>query len=531
MVKTEDLVKRGYFPKELIPAFSTEKLAEALPEIEKSDLKSIINDKKYTSSKCCLYSIPKVKHARRLLGIPNPLHQIILCQTLEDNWLSLEAFFLKSKLSLSTPKISKISDRRAVTPAFALKQLPVERVLRSTSSRILLHADVSRYYSTIYTHTIPWALHTKIRAKADRSERLCGNVIDKCVRNTQDKQTLGIPTGPDTSLIISEIIGTAMDIMLSNELSDIKLNGYRYIDDYYLFFSNWAQAEQATSKIHSIAKHFELELNPNKVELIELPESLNEPWVSELRTYNFRKTNETAQKNDILNYFDKSYKYSKQYPNNSVLKYSIKRIVDLDIKPINWPLYESFLLKSAVLEPNVLPNVIDILVKYSKKKYLLDFTKISDTIADVIIYHSELKHSYEVSWAMWLSKILHIEISENAARSVSNFEDSIVALTALDLKNSGQIPKGLNTSKWEALMTAEELYSDHWLLSYEAGVKGWLPTIDGDYISEDPFFSTLKNAGVEFYNTHVSDKTDILDTEPEISHFDVSEYDAWLGIG
>ena len=117
---------------------------------------------------------------------------------------------------------------------------------------------VSRYYSTIYTHTIPWALHSKVRAKVDRSDKLCGNVIDKCVRNTQDKQTLGIPTGPDTSLIISEIIGTAMDIRLSNELKDIKLNGYRYIDDYYLFFSNWAQAEQATSKIHSTAKHFEL---------------------------------------------------------------------------------------------------------------------------------------------------------------------------------------------------------------------------------------------------------------------------------
>jgi len=81
--------------------------------------------------------------ARRLLSIPNPLHQIILCQTLEDNWPKLEAFFLKSKLSLSTPKIAKGSNRRAVNPASTLKQLPEERVLRSTSSRILLHADVS----------------------------------------------------------------------------------------------------------------------------------------------------------------------------------------------------------------------------------------------------------------------------------------------------------------------------------------------------------------------------------------------------
>ena len=108
-----------------------------------------------------------------------------------------------------------------------------------------------------------------------------------------------------------------------------------------------------------------------------------------------------------LNYFDKSYKYSKQYPNSSVLKYSIKRIVNLNVKPKNWPLYESFLLKSAILESNVLPNIIDILAKHSlKKKYLLDYEKISDTLSDIIIYHSELKHSFEVSWALWLSKIL-----------------------------------------------------------------------------------------------------------------------------
>ncbi len=148
MVKTEDLVRRGYFPTELIPPFSTEKLADALPKILDSDLETTINDKKNSinrrSSKCCLYSIPRVKHARRLLGIPNPLHQIILCQALEENWTELKAFFLQSDLSLSTPKIAKGSDRRAVTPAFEFNQLPAERVLRSTSARILLHADVSR---------------------------------------------------------------------------------------------------------------------------------------------------------------------------------------------------------------------------------------------------------------------------------------------------------------------------------------------------------------------------------------------------
>jgi hypothetical protein len=68
-------------------------------------------------------------------------------------------------------------------------------------------------------------------------------------------------------------------------------------------------------------------------------------------------------------------------------------------------------------------------------------------------------------------------------------------------------------------------------LSYEASVKGWLPTVNGDdYVADDPFFSNLKNGCVEFYDTVVNDKKEILDTESGISHFDIGEYDAWLGM-
>lgn len=50
-------------------------------------------------------------------------------------------------------------------------------------------------------------------------------------------------------------------------------------------------------------------------------------------------------------------------------------------------------------------------------------------------------------------------------------------------------------------MSADHLYSDHWLLSYEAFVKGWLPPTGGtNYITQDPFFEVLNSHGVSFYN-------------------------------
>ena len=50
-------------------------------------------------------------------------------------------------------------------------------------------------------------------------------------------------------------------------------------------------------------------------------------------------------------------------------------------------------------------------------------------------------------------------------------------------------------------MTAEDLYGAHWLLAYEALVKGWLPPLNGaDYIDSDPRFKILRDRDVQFFD-------------------------------
>ena len=58
---------------------------------------------------------------------------------------------------------------------------------------------------------------------------------------------------------------------------------------------------------------------------------------------------------------------------------------------------------------------------------------------------------------------------------------------------------------WQAAMTRDELVGRLWLLSYEANVKGWLPSVvAGDHVSADPIFKFLKDAGVHFYDDQAS---------------------------
>ena len=50
-------------------------------------------------------------------------------------------------------------------------------------------------------------------------------------------------------------------------------------------------------------------------------------------------------------------------------------------------------------------------------------------------------------------------------------------------------------------MQQDALSSEHWLLSYEALRKGWLPSLSGvDYTSSDSFFAILRKHDVEFYD-------------------------------
>jgi hypothetical protein len=90
------------------------------------------------------------------------------------------------------------------------------------------------------------------------------------------------------------------------------------------------------------------------------------------------------------------------------------------------------------------------------------------------------------------------------AALISQMDDDIVALVLLDLNSRG-LAANLNSQLWASRMNGSELYSDHWLLAYEALRKAWLPSSDGvNYIVNDPFFSILNQYNVSFYDQYTA---------------------------
>jgi hypothetical protein len=521
MIDSEKLIRYGYFPHWIIPPFKSELLADALPKIKKANLKTNLLRKNKnneiigkfkSSSKCFTHSVPKIKKIRRTICIPNPLHQIILCDTIEKKWDKLKPFLEKSKISITGKNISSNTSER-LKPVFDNHEISVQHALRSSDSRFVLRTDVSRFYPTIYTHIIPWVIHTKEKAKLNHSPRLLGNDLDTCVRNCQDQQTLGIPTGPYSSHIIAEIIASNIDNLLLTELEKNKIHvrGYRYIDDYSLFFQTYSDAEFCLSKFSNILRKFELEINSYKTKIAELPEPLESSWASDFRYFKFKKMDESgkpiANSFEIISLFNKAFEFTKKFPNENVLKYCLKIIEDIDVNSEDWPLLEALILESIIAEPTCLPVAIKILFKTKinaeSNQFEINYQKISETISEMIRYHNEYNHGYEIAWSLWLAKTLDIVLPPEVSLILSQCEDSIVALVSLDLNENDLLQGGLDYTKWKTLLNSRELYSENWLFCYEVNIKEWIPFED-DYVGIDPFFSILKENNVVFYDRSVS---------------------------
>ena len=121
-----------------------------------------------------------------------------------------------------------------------------------------------------FTHSIPWALHGKEFSKKNKKAKNLGNQLDELLRNCQDGQTNWISIGPDTSLLIAEMLLSKIDA----ELEKRKIQGLRYVDDYELVFDTEAQALEGLSVIQEALLGVELHFNPSKTRILPLPQRI-----------------------------------------------------------------------------------------------------------------------------------------------------------------------------------------------------------------------------------------------------------------
>jgi hypothetical protein len=175
---------------------------------------------------------------------------------------------------------------------------------------------------------------------------------------------------------------------------------FRYADDYELTFSERSRAERALTLLEDALAEFELELNPVKTAIYELPQELDNPGVQELRKFEFR-TRYLSERSDLLQFFTRAFDLQRKFPDKAILRYAVSRLSPATVKTANAALMQALILQAVTYESGVWPMAIDQLRVLHIAQPAIDSSSIGTVIHAMIRQSAPLNHSSEVAWSLW----------------------------------------------------------------------------------------------------------------------------------
>lgn len=481
------LLRSGYFPRELPPPFRTRQYATFA-----ASRPTPFPHSPMQISRPEIFNLARTGTLRRPLSILNPVQFYRLASYVVDKWPALRTHANASPFSLTRPIVGR--DSRALGRRFGFDVLAEKRARLRSRSKFILRTDISRFYPSLYTHCIAWATEGKVWCKipANRNSACLGNDLDKLVQKCQDGQTNGIPIGPDTSLLIAEMILSKVDTSpLLHGLS-----GLRYIDDYEFVFDSEAAAFEGLTRLQQSLFEYELHLNAAKTAIVPLPQVLQDSWATELKSLPLDSSGNSF-KGQLIRFFDTAFSLADRNPADGVLRYAVGRIANLQIHASE-DLVDDLLTQSARIEAGALPIVLRTFLSQLRKLTNRKRRR-GELLLKTIREHAPQRHGSEVAWSLWGCIALRVTLPEDVAKSVVAMEDSVCALLALHARSLGLTAPTCDFSGLGAAMTTAELYDTRWMLAYEANVKGWLAGAV-DNVASDQNFAAMRTAGVAFYD-------------------------------
>jgi hypothetical protein len=486
------LLMKGFLPRELPPIFSSVSLG-ALAHVA-NRLPEVLTTGRAGWTLPMHHNLSRVGGLRRRLSIPNPVNYFRLSRAFSLNQGPLSLQWDKSPFSFTKPQQNPMSTRAIAT---GTNDRATARALCRVGARYLLKADISQFYPSIYTHAIPWAIHTKAVAKRSTGNfNMYGNILDKELQACQNGQTKGIAIGPDTSLGIAEILLGVIDENLNASCN--VLGGVRFIDDIELSFSTLSDAEGALIVLESQLYEFELQLNGNKTSIIELPGEIESAYVSKLRV--MLPSTFEANTWEWIDYFNRAFELAKRHPSDGVLRYSIAALQDIRIESEVWDLVQSLLWQCIALDSGCLRLVLDIiLINCDRSGHEIDRGIASRAIDALVLVSAPVGHGSEVVWSIWAAMVLEVPLADAAQNLIALMDDGCVAAAAMLAKSQGVFHNDFYSELWASWLVEDCFIQEHWLFAYECYRRNWLPeAVAHTNIDRDSAANYLKNMGVTF---------------------------------
>lgn len=376
-----------------------------------------------------------------------------------------------------------------------------------SGAQFVVEAHVATCFPSIYTHSIPWALHGKTTAKEDSGFTLAGNLLDKCTQNTRDRQTNGLLIGPHASNIISEIILTEIDFSLQKKGHH---NVKRHVDDYRFYAKDFDQAQRFIKDLGMELRAYEMSLNEKKTKILPLPRPSEDDWVLVLNRHPLPK-NQELKFSDIRSFLDRALTCAQRLGKSTPLNYAIKVLAisrsenalgdaeeptprELSLRAkrmyaqeamnlaLAYP-YLAPLLDEYVFHPYWQEGLKEEIVEFASRLILLGLQKLyPDAIAHALFL--ALKHD------------LALNLKDEQLIEIVVLDDCIANVMLLEyakLRGRNKVKTAV-TSRGKELKKADKRDKDkHWLLIYQVWSEKELRGGGQGFLAE------LKRKGFQFF--------------------------------
>ncbi|AEB58087.1 antiviral reverse transcriptase Drt4 [Ectopseudomonas mendocina] len=489
----ESLTRYNYFPNqkdlvgEMPPIFSTTTFT---PEISEKIISTGSLKARKIGFDYVTYSVTRHNNVPRALGLMHPVASAHLARHISANWGEI-SWIKSNECSVIRPAI--YTDGRIVVMNYEDSDTKTVRALvDGFGKRFRVETDISGCFSSVYTHSIPWAVvgfdesKKKLKEGKKAGESHWSDDLDYYQRNARRGETQGIPIGPASSTIIVELILGKVD----KALVDAGYTFRRYIDDYICSCSTYEEAQEFIRMLGVELAKYKLGLNLQKTKISGLPEPVSDLWVSQLgiatpnsiidATYGRRK----LLSSEVIQYLDFAVRLNSSTPDGSVLKYAVASIVgQLD----DWVAHPVFVY---VLN---LSWHYPVLIPYLEKIVRDSSFDLSDYVGyfnALIIENAKNRRSDGMVWPLYYLIKYGLEISQEAADALVKSEDC-VALSCLFMLLPDH--EGLRGFVLGLQGEREYVLDQYWLLLYQFYCSG---IIENPY--SDNVFPILKDYNVNF---------------------------------
>ena len=323
------LVDYGLFSEKLPPCFTSEGLSSHVPKEllslittdNENDLNGLLKGRRHDFIR---YELLRDVNIPRQMGAPHPESYIVQCLALKRHWGEIKKHCAKPTTPVSRLFVRKTSSNRVFRMNYEGKERSEyeEADIRNMAgARYVVRTDISNCFPSIYTHSIPWALHGRSKSKSDRSVLLPGNLLDKVTQGTRDGQTNGLLIGSHASNVVSETILTRIDhAMIKKGYKQLS----RYIDDYTFYAKTHEQAENFIRDLAMQLREYALVLNGSKTEILPMPLPIEKEWVRELNSFRLPAKGAIVHFGTVRSLLDLALKLAVGAETYAVLNYAIK---------------------------------------------------------------------------------------------------------------------------------------------------------------------------------------------------------------